>query len=273
MPDPAWGRIAALFLSGILLYIAGNFFNDWMDQDWDARHRPGRALPAGGFRSMTYGITALTLGLAGLLLGSWAGPAAGQICGVIVIGIIAYTFFHKRVAWATVFMGGCRGALVWLGASACFPESLEWNPGVALASGAVFCYIVALSLAARRESSRTPAAPREHLVIAGLFLLVPSLMLINPDIRAFGPWCLAGLVPYGVWLGLCHRTRVNGVEAYVSALLAGIPLVDWILLLPLAIHDLADHGKNIHGMTLVAGILPPLIFVAARALQRLAPAT
>lgn len=270
VPDAAWDRIAAACLSGILLYLSGNFFNDWMDDVWDARHRPERALPAGIFRRGTYGITALLLGLAGFLSAFPAGSAAVHAAGWIVLGVIAYTLLHKRVAWAVVFIGLCRAGLVWLGAAAFAPDLVPWNAGVTLAAAAVFCYIVVLSLAARRESKAAPSPSRRVPAVAGLFLLVPVLMLASTDTWGLGPWCLAGLIPYAIWMTVCHRAKANGVGAYVSALLAGIPLVDWILLLPVGIGYLADGSQGGVG---ASWIVPPLAFVAALALQRLAPAT
>ena len=271
--DPSRVTIAGACLAGSLLYIAGNFFNDWMDRDWDARHRPERALPSGVFRAGTFAISALLLGMAGVVAGALAGFAAGWISVWIVLGVVAYTVFHKRGAWAVVFMGFCRACLVWLGAAAVSPDSLQWNPGVALASAAVFCYIAALSLAARREYSGAPDPSHGGTAAAGLFLLVPILMMVIPDVRAFGPWCAAGLIPYGAWMFVCQRLRGRGPGVFVSALLAGIPVVDWILLLPVGIHELTSRGGVVHDVGLVAWIVPPISFVSALALQRTAPAT
>jgi 4-hydroxybenzoate polyprenyltransferase len=262
--------MAAAILSGSLLYIGGNFFNDWMDAAWDARHRPERALPAGVFRRRTYGVSALWLGLAGLWAGTLAGPAAGWTAGWIALGVIAYTVLHKRTAWAVVFMGLCRGLLVWLGAAALAPDAPQWSPGVALASVAVMVYIIALSLAARRESIRDAGQPHDVSWVDGLFLLVPAVMLANPALRGGGSMILSGALPYGLWMVFCLRVRRHGVGAFVSALLAGIPLVDWILLLPVGVFHLADGSPGGVG---ASWIVPPLAFAAALALQRLAPAT
>jgi hypothetical protein len=73
------------------------------------------------------------------------------------------------------------------------------------------------------------------------------------------------IVPYATWT--CHSLlrHKNDTGARVSSLLAGIPLADWMLLLPLAL----AHGAG----TSPALWLPPLAFLTGRALQRLAPAT
>jgi hypothetical protein len=64
------------------------------------------------------------------------------------------------------------------------------------------------------------------------------------------------------------------VPAHVSALLAGIPWVDWIALLPISL-TLLGHQK-IAPTDLacwMAILLPPVSFGFGRLLQRVAPAT
>ena len=39
-PSIPWTSAAATTFAGILLYVGGNFLNDWMDRAWDAEHRP-----------------------------------------------------------------------------------------------------------------------------------------------------------------------------------------------------------------------------------------
>ncbi|MFN6096013.1 MAG: UbiA family prenyltransferase, partial [Verrucomicrobiota bacterium] len=51
--------------SGILLYLAGNLLNDWHDRDWDALHRPERALPQKIFQPSSYLTLAIACSLAG----------------------------------------------------------------------------------------------------------------------------------------------------------------------------------------------------------------
>jgi hypothetical protein len=75
------------------------------------------------------------------------------------------------------------------------------------------------------------------------------------------------LLPYGLWTTLCLTRFRHPISARVSNHLAGIPLLDWILLLPFF-------------LTLRSGAvampclwLPPLAFLAGKALQKPAPAT
>ncbi len=64
------------------------------------------------------------------------------------------------------------------------------------------------------------------------------------------------------------------VPAHVSALLAGIPLVDWTLLFPLALIRVLEGVVVVDGPVFyTALLLPPACFVIGRVLQRVAPAT
>jgi hypothetical protein len=270
-----WASGFAACLAGVLLYVAGNFFNDWMDQAWDAERRPERALPSGDFRSRTYARIALILGFSGVLTAACAGIAAAQVAGWIVFGVIAYTVWHKRSPWAVCFMGLCRALLVWLGAAVFSPDSLCWDRGVAFASAAVWVYVAGLSLAARRESRLVVQGFHwwDAVLLVVLSASVPALMLANPDVRALGLPTFAGVASYGLWLVYCQRVRIRGVGVYVSSLLAGIPLVDWILLLPMGVGILSSRGSASFAVGLAAVVVPPLALVAALLLQRLAPAT
>jgi hypothetical protein len=59
----------------------------------------------------------------------------------------------------------------------------------------------------------------------------------------------------------------------VSRLLAGIPLVDWIALLPVAMTFMSNSREGAWPMALACFLIPPLAFLSALLLQRLAPAT
>ena len=79
--------------------------------------------------------------------------------------------------------------------------------------------------------------------------------------------CLPGLLSYGLWLTLCLTVFRQPVRRQVANLLAGMPLVDWIVLLPLAV---AGGTTN---LAVICLVLPPLAVVGGKLLQRLAPAT
>jgi len=269
-----WEAAGLLALAGILLYVAGNFLNDWMDRDWDAKRRPERALPCGLFKPAAYLRVALLSAVAGVAMAAFVSLSAAVVSMVILICIVGYTRWHKRSASAVVLMGICRAGLVWLGALGVAgpAESVKWVWIVFFASWSsmgILCYISGLSLGARLESV---VSPMEKSVRSPwkLFVFVPVAMIFPFVYIASFQWVfISGVVPYASWIVFCEIKRRRGSRKYVPFLLAGIPLVDWVFLLPLAL--LCRQWSAEICMTSL--VLPPLAFVAALLLQRLAPAT
>ncbi len=263
-----WSSASRLALAGVALYVAGNFCNDWMDRGWDASHRPERALPRGLFPPGLYAALAATLGLGGAGLAASVNLRCAVIAGVIVVSICIYTAWHKRSAWAVIPMGLCRALLPVMGFAA-FDPNLN---GILPAAGGLFCYIMGLSLSARYESMAEP--PRRVAVMARGLLLATAILMVWQH-KGFQPSLLlafAGAVPYLVWTSVCLIFKRRPVSALVSGLLAGIPWVDWIVLLPVFLSAAGD-GAGWVGFTIACFAIPPLAFIFALLLQRLAPAT
>jgi hypothetical protein len=93
---------------------------------------------------------------------------------------------------------------------------------------------------------------------------------------AFG---IVGMIPFAVWLALCLTLLRKPIPRYVSGLLAGIPLVDFIAAAPLALGVMSfvkrfsyeEDPNLIHLQALL--LIPLLAFVLGRLLQKVAPAT
>ena len=258
-----------LTLAAIMFYVAGNFSNDWADREWDCTHRPERALPQGMFSAKSYLAVAVLFFAGGLAISALYGWLAFLVSILLVFLIQLYTKVHKSAAWSVVAMGLCRACLPLLG----FVAMGRGVSGTALFPAlALLLYIIGLSLSARWEArGDLPAEQkwRARGLLAGAGLVAAILPILV--IPALG-W--VGLVPFGLWLALCVTKFQSPVPAHVSALLAGIPLVDWIILLPMALSWL--QLRRVEGsdpMFIAAIILPPLAFFAGRLLQRLAPAT
>jgi len=267
-------------LSGICLYVAGNFLNDWADRDWDATHRPERALPRGAFSPAFYLWIAIIAGLLGLGIAASVHLSCFLIASGIGIFILLYTRVHKRVAWSVVPMGLCRALLPVLGYFGCVtsgssPFSPEANPITALAACAagMFFHIIGLSLSARTESMAGPPS--------GAMRFARLLFPAAAGCMGFAAWygaslplvtCLAGLLPYCLWTALCLTIFRKPVPLHVSSLLAGIPLLDWILLLPVSL-AMAGLVPGWTPMGFACLVIPPVAFLAGKLLQRLAPAT
>ncbi len=272
--------MTCVMAAGMCLYLAGNFLNDWMDRAWDSRNRPERALPRGLFTPGTYLGVAVILSAGGITAAFTAQRLAGATALGILSFIVIYTVWHKRSPWMVIPMGLCRGLLPVMGALGMMrwpsaPGSLQTSATMAaLAGGALFFYIAGLSLSARSEAN--PTAGRSPRVLS-LWCFSISALLVFPhflSIEKPGWWCLSPL-PFLGWWALCQTRYRKTVSSYVSALLAGIPFIDSITLIPLALWILATPASN-EDFRLIAMIslsLPPLAFLSALALQRLAPAT
>jgi hypothetical protein len=118
-------------------------------------------------------------------------------------------------------------------------------------------YIIALSLSARWESK--PDVPEEKKNLSRLLLAAAGFVaaLIPMMVMPLVGWI--GMIAFFLWMGLCVTKYRLPVPAHVSALLAGIPLVDWV--------------KAFDPMFSIAVFLPPAAFLIGRLLQRVAPAT
>lgn len=264
-----WPTMLILPLAGVLLYVSGNFFNDWMDRSWDRQHRPERALPRGLFAPGLYAGLALGLGLAGVGLAAWTNVRSGMAAVAIAFFIVIYTLFHKRTPWAVIPMGLCRALLPVMGCLAVFPYVDHVWP---VAGGLLF-YIMGLSLSARYEAM---AEPPKWVALAGRGLLLGAVVLVTWGNRGLlvGKFPnLAGALPYLLWTSLCLRIWKKPVPLLVSRLLAGIPWVDWMVLLPVSLM-LHFHGtSDMAGLMLLCLAVPPVASISALLLQRVAPAT
>jgi len=280
-PISPWPAAGLLAVSAMLLYVSGNFLNDWHDRHWDARHRPERALPRGVFAPAIYLGLAAVCGTLGVALAWWTGPGCALVAAAIVLCTVSYTRWHKQTPESVLLLGMCRALLPLL-------FFIEWplgcaKPGLthALAETrleimviaphamALLFYVTGLSWIARGEATTAPPGmsrwyPGFLLVLAGFFM--DSWYVTT--VPRFG---LLGLLPFGLWLSLCFTRFAKSPREQISALLAGIPLLDWVALLPLSL-SMLNHGQPTP-LALTCLMLPPLAFIAGLLLQRLAAAT
>lgn len=269
--DPA--AVLPILFAATCLYLAGNLLNDWADRDWDAEHRPERALPRG--------LCTPSLYLAGSILLLAAGMGAAAVTSLPALAtaiflsafILLYTWLHKRTAWSVIPMALCRACLPVLGFCACAQDTskLKWS---LVPAGLLFVYLVMLSLRARSESRGEPGPLETSLTAVGL--LAPPLML-----GAFWyfphHWsdallaCAAAALPYLLWMTLTLTIFRRPIPRQVCALLAGIPLVDGLFLLPYVVMGHIPVPFDALGLALC--FLWLAAFILGRLLQRFIPAT
>lgn len=271
-----WFTFFQLSVAGVALYVAGNFLNDWMDREWDAVNRPERALPRGIFGPAVYLAVSANLAVLGIAVAAAVNLLAAAVAGVILGLVLVYTWCHKKSVWSVIPMGLCRALLPVMGAAGVVANSAASGTGLqtmlmaAVAATAVLSYIIGLSIAARSESI-TAATSGTRIRSRGLLVIPPAVMLLM--FTNGSPWMVwLGIVPYAIWMAFCDLFRLMKLFKYVSNLLAGIPLVDWMFLLPTGCVVLSQHGAS-SPFGIACLIIPPLAFVAALFLQRLAPAT
>jgi len=100
-----------------------------------------------------------------------------------------------------------------------------------------------------------------------LFILAPAWVTVRWYLVDEFSWkMIAALMAYLVWIALAVSWFRQPISRHVSALLAGIPLLDWIFLLPLLTASFFSFG-------ITSALIPPVAFISALLLQRLAPAT
>lgn len=195
LPEPA--RLAGAVIGGALVYAGGATFNDVFDADFDRRHRPERAIPRGLVsRGAAAWVAALEM-LVGLtlLVALGAGPLWAA---ALAATILLYDWVHKRWIGSVVLMAGCRALLALTLASmpghAFTPAFLAWV-------GALFAYIVVISLLARWEYRPGAPAARLGRAVGRLLAFIPlvdalALLVVGAWVPALA---CAAAIPAGRW--------------------------------------------------------------------------
>lgn len=254
------------------LYFAGNLLNDCFDIEWDRKNRPERALPSGLFTPSIYRLlSGILVGIA-LTTATLAGPTAFLVTAALGVFILLYTWIHKRTAWSVVPMALCRACLPLLGYYSSIGTSRA-SVWIFLPAVLLFVYLLLLSLRARSES-RAEATGTTGTATSIALLLPPVILVVA---YSTPQWWFEGLMingiatlPYLIWITLTLTLFRRPIARQVSALLAGIPLIDAMILLPYLIlgHILLAES----GHVLIATAWAPA-FLFGRLLQRYVPAT
>lgn len=287
-----------LIAAGICLYLAGTFGNDWVDLDWDQTNRPERALPGGRIKPATYATATVAFAVAGLAFAALASAAAFAAAAVLLALVATYTVFHKRTVWAVLPMGLCRGCLYFLGFLHMQSESitiqidtlygtLPTGPGginlmlydrlhsfafIATHALGLAMWTVGISLNARSESGPNPSTTMRWL--SGALLAVPLAAMSCWWVPHYPLTGAVAIAPLAIWLIISLSIFGKPLKRRVSALLAGIPLVDLVAAVPLALSLLMpDQALASHPWLQATIATPILAFLLGGLLQKVAPAT
>jgi UbiA prenyltransferase family len=254
-------RTGPLMLALSLFYVAGMYLNDAYDAEFDARERPERPIPSGRVSAETVFTAGFGMMALGLALLAWAGygVAGGTelapVMGGLGLGaaIVLYNRRHKDNPLSPVLMGLCR-VLVYVTAGLAVVPDLPTS--LWLGASLLLCYLIGLTYVAKQE---TLGEVRNLWPL--LFLAVPAVYAIagaleSPTVAVLA----AGFVLWvGVALWFLRRRRPGDVPRAVVSLIAGIALLDAVL-----IAEAGDEG---------IAWLAVLGFLLTLALQRTVPGT
>ena len=231
LTDPA--TLLPLFVALSLFYTGGMFLNDAFDHTYDAEFRPERPIPAGqialrevyaaGFVQLALGLA--LLGVPGLLQEKTPEPLA--LLGGLALGllIVYYNYRHKTDPMSPFIMAFCR-AMVYFIAAAAVANALA--PAVMWSILVVVGYLVGLTYIAKQE----------NLAEVGnlwplLFLAVPFAygfpLVLNFEWQSLFYLFFLAWVLYSLFFLL--RTRNHNIPRAVISLIAGISLLDGLLIM------------------------------------------
>lgn len=223
--------LLVLALSAIVscMYVGGMWLNDAFDREIDARERPERPIPSGEVRASTVfavGFGLLALGVAGTAVLAFVREGGTGITPVLAAFALAgcivfYDAYHEQNPLSPVVMAGNRVlvyALAALSVQAQPAHELYWG------AGALGCYLIGLTYAAKQENLRALRGVWPLLLLAAPFAYAPALR--TP----------AGLVLYAALAGsTVHSVRLllvparRDIRRAVTQLIAGICLLDGML--------------------------------------------
>jgi 4-hydroxybenzoate polyprenyltransferase len=258
---PGSSMALPLLVALSLFYVGGMYLNDAFDARIDAIERPERPIPSGVISARSVfaaGFAMLALGV-GLLFWTGYGMAGGTgvwpgLGGLALVGaIVLYDWYHKANPLSPALMGLCR-VFVYLVAGLAFavpPPAILW-----LAALLLLCYLIGLTYIAKQEN-----LGEVRNLWPLLFLAAPVLYALS---AAPGGWTSVALfVLFALWIGVAlwflRRRRPGDVPRAVVSLIAGIALLDAVLI--------AAAGAPGIAWLAVGG------FVLTLALQRLVPGT
>ena len=277
----SWLSVVLGCVVGCLLYLGGCLLNDWWDRDWDRVNKPARAIPSQRLSAKTLLILALFFLVSGLLTSSFFGASGIGVALMIALLILVYSAIHKKTAWGVFPMGLCRSGLYFLGyvaanPGACLGECSFLTSSLALFIPAmgVLAYIAGLSMLARFEAKGN--LPASHRTLACFLLFLPVLTHLTWVVGKAPVWSFVSVLPFVLMVSRAIRVIAKSLPAGVSFLLASIPLLDFLIVLPLVMLGYSAATSvdgNSGSLGIIFAMIPLLAFGLALVLQRVAPAT
>lgn len=245
-------RMPILLVAMSLFYTGGMYLNDAFDREFDARSRPERPIPAGQISAhavFTSGFAMLGAALALLVMAGygvpggtgWQAPAAGAL---LAAAIVLYNWNHKANPFSPVVMGVCR-MLIYLTAALAFADTIDSK--LLLASVVLLSYLIGLTYTAKREHLNELGSvwPLTALVVPVIYgaILAMEVPAVWPFLLMLAAWILYAL-------RLLHRRAKGDVPRAVVSLIAGISLLDALILAGASAWQLGVTAVIAFGLTL-----------------------
>lgn len=225
------GEVGLLILALSLFYVAGMYFNDAFDADYDAKARPSRPIPSGAVSRRTVFVAggammaiALVI-LAGLGLAGGEGRLGGAAAGIgLMAAIVIYDAWHKGNPFGPVVMGLCR-FLVYVTAAL----TLSGMPPapVFIAAATALSYLIGLTYAAKQEDLKQVGSLWPLVFLAAPFVYGFHIALAG-GVGLIAYIGLALAVLYSVYLMV--RRGPKPIGKVVALLIAGICLLDAVFI-------------------------------------------
>jgi len=249
---PSIVTVLMLGLSASLLYVGGMYLNDAFDAELDAKERPERPIPAGevskgtvqtlGFGMLAAGVGGVGLHTAVVGTGTYAAVLAAA---ATVALIVVYDLWHKGNPIGPAIMGLCRVGVYALSALSVAPTLTE---PVLYGGGLLLLYVLGLTYVAKHENSGTlgRAWPRACLYLPIIYCLslLKGTLLLRLLVAGFGMWVSRSI-------DFAKKGTPAGTRTAVVSLIAGISLVDAMLIARTGQIDLVFPALAAFGLTLV----------------------
>jgi len=245
-------RMPILLVAMSLFYTGGMYLNDAFDREFDARSRPERPIPAGQVSAQavfTSGFAMLGAALALLVMVGYGvpggtglrAPAAGAL---LAAAIVLYNWHHKANPLSPILMGVCR-MLVYLTAALAFADIVDSK--LLLAALVLLSYLIGLTYTAKREHLNELGSlwPLAALAVPVIYngILAVNVPAAWPFLLMLAAWILYAL-------RLLHRRAKGDVPRAVVSLIAGISLLDALILAGASAWQLGVTAVIAFGLTL-----------------------
>ncbi len=255
--------VALLMVALSLFYVAGMYFNDAFDAEYDAKTRPNRPIPSGAVTARTVFVCGGVMLAVAFAILAWLGfddpldqglRMGGVLAAVGLAGaIVVYDAWHKGNPISPVVMGLCR-LLVYVTAALTLTNAPAM--GLYVASVVALSYLIGLTYAAKQEDLKKVGSLWPLIFLAAP-LVYGAPIALQGGVGLAAYVALAAVIAYAVWLMM--RPGPKAIGKVVGLLIAGICLLDALFI--------AGAGQALWALYAMIG------FVVTLAAQRFIPGT